>query len=111
MRSQFFYRNRKKRRDRVLRKMANMRAKKDAKRLADIAAGWTPEPKMERWYPLEFGVRDKVTGEFCWVDFKSVRDAARRLGAVRKFYAPGIRSGARFVITNDQTKNYENKTE
>ena len=47
------------------------------------------EPKMERWYPLELGLRDKATGEMAWVDFRGLRDAGRRLAAVRKHYRPG----------------------
>jgi len=45
-----------------------------------------PEPKMERWFQLELGVRDKITGEVAWTDFKSVRDAAKRLSIIQKYY-------------------------
>lgn len=68
--------------ERMLRKMAAMRAAKKRKRLA----GPPPEPKLVRWHPLELGLRDKRTGETAWVDFVSVRDAARRLAVVQKFY-------------------------
>jgi hypothetical protein len=44
------------------------------------------EPKLERYYPLELGVRDKRTGEIAWVDFKGLRDALRRLSVVQRFY-------------------------
>lgn len=44
------------------------------------------EPKFVRWHPLEFGLRDKRTGEVVWRDFVSVRDATRRLAVVKKFY-------------------------
>lgn len=44
------------------------------------------EPKMIRSYPLEFGVRNKATGEIAWTDLKSVRDATRRLNIILKFY-------------------------
>lgn len=48
-----------------------------------------PEPKMERYYPLEFGVRVKATGETHFVDLKSVRHSARAIGLILKFcYAP-----------------------
>ncbi len=47
---------------------------------------WEDEPKFVRYYPLEIGVRDKRTGETAWVDFKSVRDAMRRLSIVSKHY-------------------------
>lgn len=63
-----------------------MRAAKARKRRERIAAGWTPEPRMVRAYPLELGVRNKSTGETAWVDLRSVRDAARRLRVVLKFY-------------------------
>jgi hypothetical protein len=44
------------------------------------------EPKFIRYYPLQFGVRDKRTGETAWIDFKSVRDVARRLSVIQEFY-------------------------
>lgn len=42
--------------------------------------------KLVPYYPLELGVRDTRTGDVEWVPFKSVRDAARRLAVVRKYY-------------------------
>lgn len=72
--------------------MAAMRAAKERLRRERIAAGWTPEPKFKRWYPLELGLRDKITGEVAWVDFKGLRDALRRLAVVRRYYQPGIKS-------------------
>lgn len=85
-----FFANRKARRGRMLRKLANMRAAKARRRQERIAAGLHEhEPKMERWFPLELGVRDKASGEVAWVDLRSVRDAARRLGVLLKFYRPG----------------------
>ncbi len=44
------------------------------------------ELRLVRYYPLQFGVRDKHTGDIAWVDFKSVRDAARWLAVVQRFY-------------------------
>ncbi len=41
--------------------------------------------KLERYYPLEFGVRNKRTGETCFVDLKSVRHAAKALSLILKF--------------------------
>jgi hypothetical protein len=79
-------------RQQVMRKMAAMRAAKERKRQERIAAGGTPEPRMERWYPMELGLRDKATGETAWVDFRSLRDALCRLAVVRRFYVPGLRS-------------------
>lgn len=88
LQSPVFFKRRKQRRERVLRKMVNMRAAKERKRMERIAAGWTPEPKMERAYLLEFGVRNKATGEMAWVDLKSVRHAAKALGLVLQYYCP-----------------------
>jgi hypothetical protein len=87
IRSRYFFRNRKQRRDRVLRKMATMRAAKARKRLDNPL-----EPEEARgapFYPLQIGVRDKLSGEVSFVDFRSVRDAAKRLALVQKFYIPG----------------------
>ncbi len=74
-----FFSYRKRRRERMLKKMANMRLAKERKPVE-------PEPKFIRWCGLELGVRDKRTGEVAWVDLKSVRDAARRLAVLLKFY-------------------------
>jgi hypothetical protein len=78
-----FSRNGKRRWERRLRQLAQMRAAKEHKRLAHPIVR---EPKWERCFPLEIGVRDKRTGESAWTDFTSVRDAARRLAVVRKYY-------------------------
>lgn len=72
-------------RERMLKKMANWRAAKERKRQARLADGWRPEPKLERYYPLEFGVRVKSTGETHFVDLRSVRHAAKALGLILKF--------------------------
>jgi hypothetical protein len=73
-------------RQRQAEKLARMRAAKERKRAAAMAAGWLPEPKFERWHRFEFGVRDKLTGETHFTDLKSVRHAAKALGLVLKFY-------------------------
>lgn len=78
-----FFNYRKARRERMLHKMANMRAAKERKRLANPVER---EPKMTRWHRFEFGVRDKLNGETCFTDLKSVRHAARSLGLILKFY-------------------------
>lgn len=44
------------------------------------------EPKFVRYYPLEFGLRDTRTGEVAWVEFKSIRDADRRLAVINNYY-------------------------
>jgi len=40
---------------------------------------------MVRYYPLEFGVRVKATGETHFTDLKSVRHAAKALGLILKY--------------------------
>jgi hypothetical protein len=69
---------------RQLKKLANMRAAKERKRLANPPER---EPEFVRYFPLEFGVRDKRTGETVWMDLRSTRDAAKRINAVLKYYA------------------------
>ena len=75
---------RKSRRDRVLRKMAAMRAAKERKRLARPAP--VPEPERQRWHRLEFGVRDKLTGQTAWHDLKSVRHATIAVRVLLRHY-------------------------
>lgn len=88
--SRRFFANRKARRERMLRKLANMRAAKARRRQERIDAGLLErEPKPERYFPLELGVRDKTTGQTAWVDLRSVRDAGRRLSVLLKLYEPG----------------------
>lgn len=79
-------RNRKARRDGVLRKMAAMRAAKERKRMA---RGPREEPpRLVKWHRFEIGVRDKVTGANgygeSWTDLVSVRDTVRRLKVIIK---------------------------
>lgn len=68
-----FSRNSKSRREKQLRRLAQMRAAKERKRLE--RGPEEPEPKLVRWYPFEFAVRDKRTGEVAWHDLVSVRHA------------------------------------
>ena len=79
-----FYNYRKRRRNALLRRMAAMRAAKERKRLERAA----PEhsPRLTRWHPLELGLRDKTSGDVAWVEFKSLRDAMRRLAVVQNWY-------------------------
>ncbi len=84
-----FFRNRKARRERILRKMANMRAAKERLRQQRAAAGLLErEPKFERWFPLQLGLRDKTSREVAWTDLRSIRDAAKRIAVVLRFYVP-----------------------
>lgn len=69
--------------ERRLRQLAQMRAAKQRKRLANPLER---EPGMTRYFPLELGVRDKRSGDTAWIDFRSVRDAARRLTVIQTFY-------------------------
>jgi hypothetical protein len=66
----------------MLQKLSNMRAAKERKRLANPVER---EPKMKRWHRYEIGVRDRTTGECGWVELRSIRDAALRLGMILKF--------------------------
>ena len=79
-----FFNYRKARRDRVLRKMAAMRAAKERKRLARPAP--VPDPERQRWHRLEFGVRDKLTGQTAWHDLKSVRHATIAVRLLLRHY-------------------------
>ena len=71
----------------MLKKMANWRAAKARIRQERISAGLLErEPRMQRYYPLEFGVRVKATGETYFVDLKSGRHAAKALGLILKYF-------------------------
>jgi len=59
-----------------------------AKWRANAAERPEPEPRMVRWYPLEFGVRDKGSGDVCWMDLRSGRDVQRRVAMLLKHYQP-----------------------
>ncbi len=72
-----------------------MRAAKERKRRA--RGPREEEPRLERWHPLEFGVRDRVTGETVWMELRSGRDVARRLAVLLRFYEPGLRRPAQLV--------------
>lgn len=43
------------------------------------------EPKLERWYKFEIGIKNKLTGETCFVDLKSARHAHKIAGLVLKY--------------------------
>ncbi len=61
----------------------NANAAKARKRMANPV---DDEPRMVRWHRLQFGVRDKLTGDSMWMDLCSVRDAARRLSVLLRHY-------------------------
>ena len=66
--------------------LARMREAKARKRLA---CAIEREPRMVRWFPLEFAVRDKLTGEIAWNDLRSARDAFKRITMLLRHYTPG----------------------
>jgi len=83
-----FLRRRNRRQDKRVRQLEKLKRWRDAKariRQERISAGWFPEPKMVRHYPLEFGVRVKATGETHFVDLKSARHAGKALGLILKY--------------------------
>ena len=45
-----------------------------------------PEPERQRWHRLEFGVRDKVSGQTAWHDLKSVRHATIAVRLLLRHY-------------------------
>ena len=69
----------------ICEKMARWRTAKEHKRLSNPVER---EPKFEKYYPLEFGILNKRTGEIFWLGLKSVRDVAKRVGIVLKYYKP-----------------------
>ena len=80
-----FFNYRKRRREAMLQKMHNMRAAKERKRMERCPV--EEEPKMTRYHRMEFGVRDKLTGEVAWHDLVSVRHAAKALSLIQKYIA------------------------
>jgi hypothetical protein len=80
------YTYRKKRREAVLRKMATWRAAKERKRLA--CGPVKDEPRMEKYYPFEIGIRVKATGDFAFTDLKSARFAQRLASNLIQHFYP-----------------------
>lgn len=84
MKSPFFSANRKLARERQLRKLAAMRAAKERKRMAQPRE---PDPRMIRFYPLEFRVHNKLTGEVSdWHDIRSARHIAKQISLLLKYF-------------------------
>lgn len=73
----------------MLRKMANMRAAKERKRLARGPHEEMPRGPIVRHPHLSWAMRDDLSGQVVWMEFKSVRDMTRRAGMVARFYQPG----------------------
>jgi hypothetical protein len=84
-----FLRRRNRRQDkrqRQLEKLKRWRQRKAEIRQERIAAGLLErEPKMERWHRFEIGIRNKATGETCFVDLKSGRQAHKIAGLILKY--------------------------
>lgn len=89
MASDVFLSYRKRRRKAMLRKMAAMRAAKERKRIARGPREDEPSMKVVRHPFLSWAMRDDLSGEVCWMEFKSLRDMTRRAGMVARFYQPG----------------------
>jgi hypothetical protein len=86
-----FFRASKRRKEKMLRKLENMRAAKEQKRIERAESGFgelPPRGKVVRHPGISWAMRDDVSGEVVWMEFKSVRDMARRAGMVAKFYLP-----------------------
>ena len=91
--AEYFSRNRKLRREKRLRQLAQMRAAKERKRQAAIAEGWTAEPKpgpIVRHPHLSWAVRDELSCEVCWLEMLSARDVYRRVSVLLKYYEPKV---------------------
>lgn len=83
MNSTHYYANRKQARERQLSRCAAMRAAKERKRMEHPPEH---EPKLVRWFPLEFCVRDKRTGQVsAWHDLRSARHLARQAALLLRF--------------------------
>lgn len=52
---------------------------------ADADNRLAPEPKMLRWHRFEYGVRDRLTGETCFRELVSIRQAAKALSLIVKY--------------------------
>lgn len=83
-----FFSYRKRRREAMLRKMATMRAAKERKRLERGPVDEEPKMKVVRHPFFSWAMRDDLSGEVCWMEFKSVRDMAIRVSITVKYYQP-----------------------
>ena len=83
-----FFASRKRRQERMLRKMANMRAAKERKRIERGPREEEPRMKVVRYPHLSWAMRDELSGDVVWMEFQSVRDMAKRASLVAKFYQP-----------------------
>jgi hypothetical protein len=73
-------------RQRLLQRMAAMRAAKERRRMA--SAPPEREPRFVRATGLSLGVRDDCSMVVAWTPLVSVRDASRRLSVILREYQP-----------------------
>lgn len=48
------------------------------------------EPKMQRYYPIQFGFRDTRSGEEAWEEFRSVRQLLRVGSLIQRDWQPAF---------------------
>jgi hypothetical protein len=70
--------------------MSAMRAAKELKRIERGPAEHEPKMVVVRHPFLSWAMRDDLSGEVVWMEFKSVRDMAKRSNLVSKYYQPGV---------------------
>lgn len=75
-------------RHRMLRKMTNMRAAKERKRLTSGPPEDEPRMVVLRHPHISWAMRDNLSGDVVWLEFLSVRDMTRRATLVAKHYLP-----------------------
>lgn len=68
--------------------MSAMRAAKERKRMERGPVDEPPKMLVVRHPYLSWAMRDDLSGGVVWMEFKSVRDMAKRAGLVAKFYQP-----------------------
>jgi hypothetical protein len=83
-----FFTTRKRRREKMLRKLSAMRATKERKRMERGPIDEYPRMKVMRHPNLSWAMRDDLSGDVVRMEFKSVRDMTNRAGVVSKFYQP-----------------------
>lgn len=65
-----------------------MRAAKERKRLANDPPDEPQGMRVVRHPFLSWAMRDDLSGEVVWMEFKSVRDMTLRAGMVARHYQP-----------------------
>jgi hypothetical protein len=80
--SWYRHKNSKDRRERILQRSHKGVLAREAKRLENTVE---LKPHLVPFYPLQFGIREKATGDCGWIDFRSVRDASHRLAIIQRY--------------------------